>query len=85
MMLLVTVEVVPGGNILSRRILGVMKIANDRSGTDFEGNYVAEISGPEAYNACRVKGFRRLENGPWELVLAALEKAPKTRKGRVAV
>ena len=76
-MLVVTVEVWPNGDILRRKVIGHMTLAN-RSNlaeqSDYEGylwpNYV---NGDEIHEHVTVEGHTR-SNGAWELVRKVLNK-----------
>lgn len=77
-MIKVTVEIIPFGEEDSprRKVLGVLKIANDCTGTSELGNYkgtlFAEYTGEEGRKAT-VKQYARLKNSVWSLVGAFLK------------
>lgn len=68
-MLVVTVEVWPGGNVLRRRVIGTMNLANISE--------LADVSDYEGFldgKPVEVKGHRR-DDGAWKLVHRAVEDA----------
>ncbi len=63
-MIRVTVELVPIGNEAQKKVIGVMHIANDASGTSSEGNYKVKLMNTtgqqrefKAINIDRVQGI----------------------------
>ena len=76
-MIIVTVELAPGGDTSKKRHLGTAKIANDGSGSLTAGNYVFTVSKwgrpMEMLKGGRVEGFPRKRLGPWDLLYRALE------------
>lgn len=77
-MIVVRVELWPKGDQQRARLLGLMRIANDGSGSEALGNYHVTIDKspeyakrPGIYRRGRVQGFRR-RLGPWPLLQAAL-------------
>ena len=75
-MLVVTVEVWPGGKKLRKKVLARGVIANDRTGTTDSGNYTVELRGPGA-KPLRGKVYRwhRLEQNVWLLIAEAIRDA----------
>mgnify|MGYP001570701468 CR=1 FL=1 len=75
-MLRMTVEIVPFGNDLLRRIIGTMIIANDGTGDTSVGNYQVRLSTDTetALAVGSVKGHDRGQ-GAWPLVALALKSA----------
>lgn len=58
------------------KVLGLLEIQNDGSGTEESGNYDVRLAhGPKGRHwlKARVEGFPRQEKGPWHLVQAALQ------------
>lgn len=82
-MLVITVELAPGGDMTSRRHLGTMLIVNDGSGSATTGNYDVTLSkwGRPAsiWKRGRVEGFPRQHQGAFDLMLRALESAVGAR------
>jgi hypothetical protein len=75
-MIRVTIEMLPLGNESKKRHLGTVTIANDGTGTRGLGNYIVRLSRrgkPDStLKTERITGFRRLQFGPYELLLLAL-------------
>jgi hypothetical protein len=75
-MVVVTVELWPGGDKSKRSGLGVAEIANDGQGTETTGNYQVRLmkwgEGRRTWRTGRFQGFPRLRLGPWDLLLRAL-------------
>lgn len=67
-MLVVTVEVWPGGKVLQRRVIGTMNLANVSDLADIS-NYAGSIDG----EFVEVRGHARAD-GAWELVRKALQR-----------
>jgi hypothetical protein len=73
--LVVKIEVWPGGNKAGRRVIEVAAIVNDGTGSKLVGNYDCVIltgSKGKVTNACKVKGHSR-SKGAWVLLKKALE------------
>ena len=75
-MIVVTVEVWPGGDASKAEHVGTAEIDNDTTGTLTVGNYNVVV-GKSAYFKCpwkrgRVEGFPRRRLGPWDLLYRAL-------------
>lgn len=75
-MLRITIELLPHGDESQARHMGTAVIANDGTGTAEVGNYDVSLStfdSPDKiWKRARVKGFRRKQLGPWDLLLLAL-------------
>jgi hypothetical protein len=59
------------------KLLGIMEIANDGSGTEDLGNYdvaLRGVAGGRPKREGRVEGFPRSDGAAWELALLALQK-----------
>jgi hypothetical protein len=57
------------------KLLGIMEIANDGTGTEDTGNYnvaLRGVGGGRPQKEGRVEAFQRKEYGRWELVFLAL-------------
>ena len=83
-MLRVTVELIPQGVEDQRKLLGVIGITNDGSGSLETGNYTIELSDEPPFTSAgnrsiwrrlKLKGFKRRAFGPYHLLLAALLEA----------
>ena len=74
-MLVVTVELWPRGDRSRARHLGTARIANV-GGTRERGEYSVALSKwgrpDESWRTGVVRGFPRLQRGPWDLLLLAL-------------
>jgi len=77
-MIVVKVELWPYGSEDMARTLGTAKIANDGTGSQDCGNYVAELYkeslDARPWKRVKVKGFARLQNSVWELLYLVLVK-----------
>lgn len=77
-MIRVTIELLPHGKDAGKKVLGVLDIANDGSGTDEIGNYSgelhAEYTKPGDPRRNRVLGFNRKRKSVWTLVGMFLKK-----------
>jgi hypothetical protein len=75
-MLVVTVELWPGGDESRKRHLGTAKIVNDGTGTTRVGNYTATLSKwgrpNQVWKRGSFRGFRRQAYGAWDLLGGAL-------------
>lgn len=75
-MLVVTVEIWPGGGLKGRKDLGYLVIGNDGTGTSESGSYLAGfVDDPE--NFVSIEKFKKLKDhkrsdGFWPLVNKAL-------------
>ena len=70
-MLVVKIELWPGGNPEGARTLGSIFIANDGVGTDKYGNYKYFVRGQRATlkgGEGKIMGYPRKEKHSWELV-----------------
>lgn len=83
-MLVVKIELWPGGNPDKARLLTTARIHNDGSHEDHprRGNYVVRLNGQGTnrsglWRTGRVDNFPRLSYGPWELLRRALNAALK--------
>lgn len=70
-MIRVTVELIPHGDEVRKRVVGVMEIANDGTGDQVTGNYKgtlhAEYTKGQGRNAI-VRGFNRKTQSVWTLI-----------------
>ena len=74
-MLRIKIEVVPYGNEEWTRELGEVKIINDGSGSQLEGNYTYELSDDQATSIKgELKGHNRMQSA-FKLLQAVLNKA----------
>lgn len=75
-MLVVTIELWPGGDQARKRHLGTARIANDGRGTLSAGDYDVTLSRcgqpNQAWRRGRVEGFPRRRLGPWDLLYRSL-------------
>lgn len=82
-MVVVKIELWPGGNEEGKRRLGEIYIKNDGTGTELLGNYEYEIShagkfiGRGIFKRGRVKGFLR-KLSPYRLLFRILKDAGET-------
>jgi hypothetical protein len=71
-MLVVTVELWPGGNKEKSCVLGQALITNDGTGSPTVGNYKFSLMGKNKrrlkYGTGRLTGFPRKREGPWSLL-----------------
>ncbi len=77
-MIVVTIEMVPGGDNSKAHVLHVGAITNDATATRTRGNYDFTLSkrgGPATYKKGRVEGFARLKEGAWKLLYLVLKEA----------
>lgn len=84
-MLVVRLEVWPGGDPAGAREVGVMRIANQLTGNEELGDYTVEIDHcgdfygkPGVWKQGRVHGHPRKKLSPFHLVLSALQNALST-------
>lgn len=86
-MLVVIIEIWPGGDEQRKRRLGVATIVNDGKGTEEIANYQFEIfKGPElgsrnrsVWKRGKIQGFARRMLGPWDLLYRGLKQTVKSR------
>lgn len=75
-MIVVIVELWPGGDPARKRHLGTAKIANDGRGTLFDGDYNVTLlkngRPNQVWRKGRVEGFPRRRLGAWDLLYRAL-------------
>ena len=73
-MIVVTVELESAISPDRDRLLGVLTIANDATGTATSGDYRAELRGADGrvLETCVVRGFPRARLLAWDLVYRAL-------------
>ena len=75
-MIVVTVELWPGGDAERKKTLGTAHIINDGTGTVQRGNYDVRLftwhTPPKVWKRGRVVGFDRLGRGPFDLLYLAL-------------
>ena len=84
-MVVVKLELWPGGDETQARPLGIIAIANDGTGNADAGNYTAEASHAgryfgrrrEPYKRCRVTGFARCLS-PYRLLYRVLKAMGET-------
>ena len=78
-MIVVWMELWPGGDSTHARSLGMATITNDGSGTHLRGNYnVVLYKGGKkrsTYKQTRVEGFTRRRSNAWKLLYTALMNA----------
>ncbi len=81
-MVVIKLEIWPGGDESKARPLGRIDIANDNTGTEESGNYKARLyhagrfwGRPGFWKFGSVQGYRRLVQSPYHLVLMALKSA----------
>lgn len=73
-MILVTVELLPGGDASKATVLGRATITNDGTGSLIRGNYKAEFTHKgRRWGASRVEDFPRQSLNVWELLRECLE------------
>lgn len=79
-MLIVTIELAPGGDMSKRETLGTAFIVNDGSGTAATGNYKIRLRGKrKLWRTGIVLGFPRQRLGPWDLLYRALRSTVGSR------
>jgi len=85
-MMLIKIELLPGGDASKRRTLGEIRIVNDGSGSLDVGNYDVTLMKSEEYAKSpgvwkrgRVVGFPRRALGPYDLLFRALAKCVALR------
>ena len=76
-MIVVTVEMWPGGRKRDKRMLGRALIANDGTGSDNTGNYSYKLydKAGRKYKSGKVVGFRRKAQIAWRLLYLVLKDA----------
>lgn len=73
-MLRVTIELLPHGREDNKKVIGIMEVMNDGSGTEEIGNYnIILREGKKEFKRGGVNEFHRKELGPWDLVYQALQ------------
>jgi hypothetical protein len=72
-MLRVTVELIPHGNENQKSTIGLMEIVNDKTGTEYLGNYYYSLGNTETINSGKYNGFNR-SLGFWRLIERILTK-----------
>lgn len=72
-MIVIKVEVWPGGNEKRATEIARGTLANDLTGTEEKGNYVAEFISKEGILRGRVTGLERKQNSIWRTIRHALE------------
>lgn len=86
-MVVVTIELWPGGFRDGARLLGRMEIVNDCTGTATRGNYTVRLyrfDGKTVWRTARVEGFARVARGGYDLLQLALAAALRGRNGAPA-
>ncbi len=78
-MIVVTVELWPGGSNVGRKTLGRCIIANDGTGEDYRGNYTFTLSGKRGgtLRDGEVKAFPRRRKDVWSLLMLCLKEVCK--------
>lgn len=88
-MLVVRVELHPGGVEARKQVMGVAEIVNDGTGTATHGNYSARLlkwgPGKRVWKACRILAFPRQAQGPWDLLYHALKGTVGAREAGAGV
>jgi hypothetical protein len=86
-MIIVRVELWPGGDANRARLLGLGKIENVGNGSDARGNYAAALVGATSagvtpavaarppFRSVRVEGFPRQQLCAWDLLFRVLREA----------
>jgi hypothetical protein len=76
-MIVVRIELWPGGDKNRSQLLGVGVIANDGAGSTIEGNYKYQIFGKKnvPLRAGKVTGFPRKQLLGWDLLCRVLKQA----------
>lgn len=77
-MIVVTIELWPGGDRSRKELLGAATIANDGSGTPTVGNYryaLGKRKGVGTWKEGEIKGFPRKRLGGYDLLLRVLRDA----------
>ena len=81
-MIRVTIELISAVSASKNKTLGILDIANDGTGDQEIGNYVAtlhaEYTQPNG-RECRILGFLRHRQSVWSLVGAALKQMGHTK------
>jgi hypothetical protein len=80
-MIVVTVEMWPGGDRTHKKTLGIAHIINDGTGDALRGDYDVRLykwttdtaSPMHVWKTGRVRGFARQSRGPWDLLFVALK------------
>ncbi len=76
-MLIITIELAPGGDMAHKQHLGTATIINDGTGTLAVGNYEVRLSKwgrpGVTWRRGRIEGFPRQRLGPYDLLLRALQ------------
>ena len=82
-MIVITIELWPGGKEELKKPLGTMKIINDGTGTQSRGNYKVLLSTWNSPNRKwregKITGFPRKSKGPYDLIYRGLRKIVKGR------
>ena len=75
-MMVVTIEMWPGGDERRKRLLGRAEIANDGTGTNTTANYSVRVfqkgKARRLWRTTRVTGFPRKRLGAWDILCRAL-------------
>jgi hypothetical protein len=75
--IVVTLELWPGGRSEGSQVLGKAFIANDGTGSPTVGNYKFSLMGKNKrrlkYGTGRLTGFPRKREGPWSLLASILK------------
>lgn len=73
-MIKITVELLPYGNEINKKILGSAKIWNDGTGTKNKGNYCFQLFGKSRkLREGEIKNFSRLKKHAWYLIQEMLK------------
>lgn len=82
-MIIVTVELVPGGDMSKKRHLGTAVIANKGTGGLTRGNYRFQLSkrgrSRQLWKGGTITGFPRKKLGPWDLLYRCLREIVGSR------
>jgi hypothetical protein len=75
-MLRITIELLPLGSEIGKKLLGIAKISNTGSGSLTKGNYECrfEYVRGRLWKSCKVDEFPRQELPAWDLLYRALHK-----------
>lgn len=83
MMIKLTIELLPAGGGPSK-VLGIALIINDGTGDQNRGSYVVRLykwgKGRRIWKEGRLVGFPRKRQGPWDLLLRALQETVGDRQ-----
>ena len=75
-MIRVTVDLVPHGEEDGKKVIGILEIWNNATGTSEKGNYcfrISEESEPNIWLCGKISGFPRLQSQSWHLIYLCLK------------